>query len=44
MADPNGEFYAGLEVAPTEVFDSLMIEGAWTNVTVRLAQLASPES
>lgn len=33
MADPNGEFSAELEVAPTEMFDSLMIEGVWTNVS-----------
>lgn len=43
MADQNGEFYAELEVAPTEMFDSLMIEGAWTNVSVRLAELAGRE-
>jgi hypothetical protein len=36
MADPNGEFYAKLEVVPTEMFDSLMIEEAWTNVSASL--------
>jgi hypothetical protein len=36
MADPNGEFYAELKVVPTEMFDSLMIEGAWTNVSASL--------
>lgn len=43
MDDLNGEFYAELEVAPAEMFDSLMIEGAWTNVCARLAELAGRE-
>ena len=43
MDDPTGAFYAELEVAPAEMFDSLMIEGAWTNVSVLLAEIASRE-
>lgn len=43
MADPKGEFYAELEVTPTELFDSLMIEGVWTDVNARLAELAARE-
>jgi len=43
MEDPRGEFYAELEVAPADMFDSLMIEGAWTSVSARLAELAGRE-
>lgn len=43
MNDLTGAFYAELEVAPAEMFDSLMIEGAWTNVSVRLAEFAGRE-
>lgn len=43
MADTNGNFFAELEVAPIELFDSLMIEGPWTNVSVKLADIASLE-
>ena len=40
MDDPNGVFYAELETTPPEMFDSLVVEGDWTNLLARLAEIA----
>ena len=40
MTDPNGEFYAELGVKPPELFDSLMIEGSWTEIVSKISDIA----
>lgn len=40
MDDPHGEFEAELDVSPSELFDSLVIEGSWTSIISRLEAVA----
>lgn len=43
MDDPEGLFYAELEMSPPELFNALVVEGQWPDLMGRLAQLAGKD-